>query len=87
MLARRSFFCGSFCYLYLSSVMSVSCSLEVTCWERADLLALLNVMFSCAFVTFTYSVLGQVWYLIVLIPDLCLLPYFASMIISTLKST
>ena len=23
-----------------------------------------------------YGVLGQVWYLIVLIPDLCLLPYF-----------
>ena len=87
MLARRSFFCGSFCYLCLSSVMSVSCSLVVTCWEMADLLALLYVMFSCAFVTFTYSVLGQVWYLIVSIPDLCLLPYFASMIKSTLKCT
>ena len=27
----------------------VSCSLVVTCWERADLLALLFVMFSCHF--------------------------------------
>ena len=29
-----------------------------------------------AFVTFPYGILGQVWYLIVSIPDLCLLPYF-----------
>ena len=56
--------------------MTVSCSLEVTCWERADLLALLYVRFSCVFVIFPFDVLGQVWYLIVLIPDLCLLSYF-----------
>ena len=57
--------------------MSVpKCSLVVTCWERADLLASLYVMFSSVFVTFPYSVLGQVWYLIVSIPDLCLLSYF-----------
>ena len=48
----------------------------VTCWERADLLALLCGMFSCVFVTFPYGVLGQVWYLIVSIPDRCILPYF-----------
>ena len=29
------------------AVMSVPCSLEITCWESADLLALLFVMFSC----------------------------------------
>ena len=58
------------------NVMSVSCSLEVTCWERADLLAILYVMFYCVFVTFPFGVLGLVWYLIVSIPDLCLLPYF-----------
>ena len=34
------------------------------------------VMFSCVFVTFACGVLGQVWYLIVSIPDLCLLTYF-----------
>ena len=50
---------------------SVHCSLVVTCWERADLLDLLYVMFYCVFVTFSCGVLGQVWRLIVLIPDLC----------------
>ena len=37
------------CYLCLvfvcHTVLSVPCSLVVTCWERADLLALLYVMF------------------------------------------
>ena len=32
---------------------------------------LLFVMFNCVFVTFTCGILGQVWYLIVSIPDLC----------------
>ena len=40
---------------------------------RADLLALLCVMFTCVFVAFPYGVPGRVWYLIVCIPDLCLL--------------
>ena len=44
--------------------------------KRPNLLALF-VMFSCVFVTFPCGVLGQVWYLVVLIPDICLLPYFA----------
>ena len=35
------------------------------------------VMFNCVFVTFPCGVLGQVWYLIVSIPDLCQLSYFA----------
>ena len=43
----------------------------VTCWERADLLALLYVMF-LVFVTFPYGVLGQVWYFIVSNLDFCL---------------
>ena len=66
-----------FCYLYLSLpyAMSVSCSLVVTCSERAVLLALLYVMFSCVFVTLRFGELGQVWYLIVSISDLCLLSY------------
>ena len=42
-----------FCYLYFvfacHTVLSVTFSLVVTCWERADLLALLYVMFSCCF--------------------------------------
>ena len=58
------------------TVMSVSCSLVVVFWEMADILALLYVMFSCVIVTFPFAVLGQVWYLIVSFPDICLLPYF-----------
>ena len=34
------------------------------------------MMFSCVFVIFPCGVLCQVWYLIVSIPDLCILPYF-----------
>ena len=37
---------------------------------------LLFVMFNCVFVNFPYSILGQVYYLIVSIPDLCRLSYF-----------
>ena len=50
---------------------SVHCCLVVTCWERADLLAP-----DFVFVTFPCGNLGQVWYLIVSIPDLCHLSYF-----------
>ena len=50
--------------------------LVVTCWERSDLMALFYVMFSCDFITFPYGVLGQVWYLIVSIPDRCILSSF-----------
>ena len=51
--------------------LSVHCSLVVTSWESADVLALLTyVMFYCVFVTFPCNVLGQVLCLIVLIPDL-----------------
>ena len=59
--------------------MLICCILVVTCWERSDLLALLYVMFlshsqtqDTIWETFPYGVLGQVWYLIVWIPDLCL---------------
>ena len=38
---------------------------------------LLFVMFKCVFVTFLCGILGQVWYLIVSIPDLCGLSYFS----------
>ena len=60
------------CHIFLS----VHGSLVFTCWERADLLALLYVMFNCVFVTFPCGVLGQMWCLIVSIHDLCLLSYF-----------
>ena len=34
------------------------------------------VMVNCVFVTFPCGIMGQVWYLIVLISDLCHLSYF-----------
>ena len=44
--------CGSFLVVMLHvgvccTVVSVPCSLVVTCWERADLLAVVCVVFSC----------------------------------------
>ena len=42
------------------NVLSVPCSLVITCGERADLLALLYAMFSCVFTTFPCGVLGRV---------------------------
>ena len=60
----------------LYTVLSVSCSLVISCLERADLLALLCEMFPCVCVTFPCGVSGQVWYFIVMIPDICLLFYF-----------
>ena len=56
--------------------LSVHCSLVVACWEMADLLALLFVVFYFVFVTSPCGVLGQVWFVVVLIPDFCLLSYF-----------
>ena len=41
LLCFRDFLCHT--------VLNVHCSLEVTCWERADLLALLCVLFFLVF--------------------------------------
>ena len=68
-------------YMYASCLSCcLVCSLQ-PCGHllgRVDLLALLYVMFSCVFVAFPCGdrVLGQVRYLIVLIPDIWLLSYF-----------
>ena len=48
---------------------SVHCCLVVICWERADQLALVGDVY-CIFATFPCGILGQVWYLVVLFPDL-----------------
>ena len=40
---------------------------------------LLFEMFNCVFVTFPCGILGQVWYLVVSIPDLCGRSYFEKM--------
>ena len=57
----------SVCLCY--TILSVPCNIVITCWKRADFWALLCVVFSCAFDSFPFGVLGQVWYLIVTIPD------------------
>ena len=56
------------------------CCLTVTCWERADLLALVGDVY-CIFVTFQCGILGQVWYLILSFPDLCRFSYFYYMML------
>ena len=58
---------------------TVYCCLVVTRWERADLLALVGDVY-CIFVTSPFGILGQVWYLIVSFPALCLLSYFKRMV-------
>ena len=55
------------------ALLSVHCSLVVTYWERANLLALVYVMFTCVLSFSPHGVLDRVWYLIVSIPDICLL--------------
>ena len=66
------------CHLYLVFVMLSRLFIaalwspngkEMTPW-------LSFVMFNCVFVTFPSGILGQVWYLIVSIPDLRHLSYF-----------
>ena len=76
MIGNFGAFYGSFllfmfpvCHVFLS----VHCTLVVGSWERADLLALLFMIFYCVFVTVPYGIQGQVWCLIVSIPDRCLL--------------
>ena len=60
---------------HLCGFLSCVCfAYAVTCWERADLLALV-CMSNCEFAT-PIGILGQVRYLIVSIRDLCTLTYF-----------
>ena len=66
------------CYLCLVFVM-LSCLFIAALWSPAGKgLAswLLFVMFICVFVTFPCGFLGQVWNLIVSIPDLYRLSFF-----------
>ena len=53
---------------------SIYCCLVSTCWEKADLLALVGDVY-CIFVTFPCGILCQAWYLIVSFTDLCQLSY------------
>ena len=69
-------FVNPFCYVLRLSLFYFLVSSLQPCDHllgRDDILTLLFVMCPCAFVTFLYDVSGQVWYLNVSIPDLCLL--------------
>ena len=52
--------------------MNLCCSLHI--FNPYTLL--LWILYNCEFFTFPFGILGQVWYLIVSIPDLCTLTYF-----------
>ena len=67
------------CYLCIVLVL-LSRLFIATLWSPAgkELTSCLSfVMFGCVFVTFPR---GQVWYVIVLIPDLCYLFYFGDVL-------
>ena len=60
-----------FCLVFAMSLCaSVYMCFVVTCWEGSRLRCL------PLFCHFPIGILGQVWYLIVSIPDLCTLTYF-----------
>ena len=66
------------CYFCIVFVM-LSRLLIAALWSPAGkgLISCLSfVVLNCMIVTFPFGILGQVWYLIVLIPDLCPLSYF-----------
>ena len=64
-------------YLCYNAVFSVHSSIAVTCWERADFLALLCVVFSCV-LSLSHIVFLARFNLIVSFPDLCL-PLYCNM--------
>ena len=67
-----------FCYLCLVFVMR-SRLLIAALWSppgKGLTSCLSFVMFNCVYVIIPCGILGQVWYLIVSIPDICHLSYF-----------
>ena len=69
------FFCLMFAMCLCASVYMC---FVVTCWERADLLALVCGVQLCL-CHLSIGILGQVWYLIISIPYICTLTYFKSL--------
>ena len=67
-----------FMFYVCHAFASVHCCLAVTYREIVDLLTLVCDDY-CNFVTFPFGIFGQVWYLIVSIPDHCCLSYFVKM--------
>ena len=75
------------CYICLV-FFTLSCLFIAALWSTAGIVMtswLLFVMFNYVFVTFPCGILGQVWYLILSIPDLCLLSYFDLVFFLTLE--
>ena len=66
------------CYLFLVFVMLSHLFIAALCSPAGKGMTswLLFVALNCVFVTFPCGILGQVWYLIVSIPDICRLSYF-----------
>ena len=64
-----------FCLVFAMSLyVSVYMCFVVTCWE--GLTSWLSFVVSAVSLSLSHCILGQVWYLIVSIPDLCTLTYF-----------
>ena len=61
--------CYAFAGLFIDALRSPA-GKGLTSWHSF-------VMSYCVLVIFSCGILGQVWYLIVSIPDLCLLSYFS----------
>ena len=77
------------CYLCVLCLSCFRVCLFLALWSPAQKVLtywLLIVMFNCVFVTFPCGILGQVWYLIVIIPDLCGLSYFINFCIPFLQN-
>ena len=77
-----SYFVDPLCYLCFTFVFIIlSCRFLTALWQPSGkgLTSWLSCVwcFSCVFVNFPYGVSGQVWHLIVSIPDLCHLLYFS----------
>ena len=79
-IVNRTSFVDHVCHLCLVFVM-LSRLFIVALWSPAGkglTSWFLFVMSNCDFVTFPCGILGQVWYFIVLLPDLCRLFNFNS---------
>ena len=78
--SKAILFCGSFVLLNLCLVFVMLSRLFIAAlWSPTGkgLTSWLSfVMFKYVFITFPRGILGQVWCLILLIPDLCHLSYF-----------
>ena len=70
------------CYLYLAFVMFSRLLIAALCSSEGkglvNLLALVCDVY-CDFVTFSFGIMGKMWYLIVSILDPCCISYFVNL--------